>query len=217
MGKFTGFPFHLPGGDVGVAVGGGEYRQEGFKLAAGLARKSFVGSVPVQDINVGPVGEIGPMALKSASRLCGPQMKIPCGLQRLTSTWRVGSTATRALERRRESNPKVTLRLSANRGSDAPRHVRQHCFVAPTLFRAVRTDGHGLLYRHYSSPGSAGSGAGMFRLIEITALVPSTAESYTAGFVYSSAVRFRADCARRGSLLPDIAAAGLSRALWRAA
>src|SRR5450432_2564779 len=49
-GKIVGFPLHLPGGDVGFSVGG-EYRQEGFKLTD--SPEIFVGSVPVQDVNVG--------------------------------------------------------------------------------------------------------------------------------------------------------------------
>ncbi|MGI9114326.1 MAG: hypothetical protein ACR2FX_04710 [Chthoniobacterales bacterium] len=47
--KLTGFPFELPGGKIGVSIGG-EFRQEGFKVVD--SPEIFVGSVPIQNIDV---------------------------------------------------------------------------------------------------------------------------------------------------------------------
>ena len=71
-GELNAFPADLPGGPLGVAVGG-EYRQEGLKLNKGV--ENFVGSVPVSDIEVGRGIEAayGEVSIPIVS----PAMKIP--------------------------------------------------------------------------------------------------------------------------------------------
>jgi iron complex outermembrane receptor protein len=47
--KIVGSPFSLPGGNVGISLGG-EYREEGFRVND--SPEIFVGSVPIQELNL---------------------------------------------------------------------------------------------------------------------------------------------------------------------
>ncbi len=70
--KFTGFPFKLPAGPFGFAIGG-EYRNEGFLVTD--SPEIFIGSVPIQNINTNR--GVYSAYLELSVPLVSPQMKIP--------------------------------------------------------------------------------------------------------------------------------------------
>jgi iron complex outermembrane receptor protein len=71
-GALNGFPFSLPGGPVGFAVGG-EYRDEGLKLND--SSEDFVGSVPAADVEVSRGIEAA--YAEVSIPVVSPSMKIP--------------------------------------------------------------------------------------------------------------------------------------------
>jgi len=173
--KVTGFPFHLPGGDLGVSFGG-EYRQEGFKLQD--SPEIFVGSVPVQDINVG-------RAVKSAYAevsipVIGPQMKIPFVYSLDLDL--AGRFDHYDGVKEDAKVPKVTLRYQPIKDLTL-RATYSNSFVAPTLFQLDGPAATGF------STTITLNGQVQDQAQVLTGsnpdLVPSTAESYTAGIVYS--------------------------------
>ncbi len=196
--KVTGFPFHLPGGDLGVSFGG-EYRQEGFKLQD--SPEIFVGSVPVQDINAG-------RAVKSAYAeisvpIIGPQMNIPGAYSldldlagRFDHYDGVSEDA---------KVPKVTLRYQPIKDLTL-RATYSNSFVAPTLFQLFGPTATG-----FSAPiGSLGGDQAQVQALTNPNLVPSKAESYTAGSSGQPELYSRID--RYSGLLPDPAIRNCRRA-----
>jgi len=155
-------------------VVGGEYRQEGFKLQD--SPEIFIGSVPVQDINVG-------RAVKSAYAeisipIIGPQMNIP-------GAYSLDVDLAGRFDHYDGVNedakvPKVTLRYQPFKDLTL-RATYGNSFVAPTLFQLFGPAATG-----FSAP-IASLGGDQAQVLALTNpnLVPSKAESYTAGFVYS--------------------------------
>ncbi len=174
-GKVYGFPFHLPGGDLGVSFGG-EYRQEGFKLQD--SPEIFVGSVPVQDINAGRA--VKSVYAEVSVPVVGPQMNIPAVYSldidlagRFDHYDGVSEDA---------KVPKVTLRYQPIKDLTI-RATYSNSFVAPTLYELFGPSATGFsnaitLNGNVQDQAQVMSGSN-------PNLVPSTAESYTAGFVYS--------------------------------
>jgi len=174
-GKIYGFPFHLPGGDLGVSVGG-EWRVEGFKLQD--SPEIFVGSVPVQDINAGRT--VKSVYAEISIPIVGPQMKIPFAYSldidlagRFDHYEGVSEDA---------KVPKVTLRYQPFKDLTI-RGTYSNSFVAPTLFELFGPTSTGFstgitLNGNVQDQAQVQTGSN-------PDLVPSTAESYTAGFVYS--------------------------------
>lgn len=171
--KVYGFPVHLPGGDLGVSFGG-EFREEGFKLQD--SPEIFVGSVPVQDINVGRYIESA--YAEVSVPIVGPEMKIP-GIYSLDvdaayrhDTYEHLSTAADV--------PKYTLRYQPIQDLTL-RATYSNSFVAPNLYQL-----DGPVATGFSNPIVAlGGDQAQVESGSNPNLVPSTAESYTAGIVYS--------------------------------
>jgi len=70
--KFTGFPFKLPAGPFGFAIGG-EYRSEGFTVTD--SPEIFIGSVPSQNINTSR--HVYSAYPELANPMCSPTRKRP--------------------------------------------------------------------------------------------------------------------------------------------
>jgi len=172
-GKITGFPFHLPGGDFGIVVGG-EYRQEGFKLQD--SPEIFVGSVPVQDINVGR--SVKSVYAELSIPIVGPQQKVPF-IYSLDVDMAGRFDHYEGVDEDAKV-PKVTLRYQPIKDLTL-RATYADSFVAPTLFQLFGPTATG-----FSTPIlSLGGDQAQVSTPSNPNLVPSKAESYTAGFVYS--------------------------------
>ncbi len=171
--KVTGFPLHLPGGDLGVAFGA-EYREEGFKLQD--SPEIFVGSVPVQDINAGRF--ITSAYAELSVPVVGPQMKIP-GVYSLEVDLAGRHDHYEGINE--DANvPKVTLRWQPIQDLTV-RSTYSDSFVAPTLYQLFGPTSTG-----FSNPiASLGGDQAQVESRSNPDLVPSKAESYTAGLVYS--------------------------------
>src|SRR5450432_740410 len=174
-GKVTGFPLHLPGGDVGVSFGG-EFREEGFKLKD--SPEIFVGSVPVQEINAGRT--VTSAYAELSVPIVGPQMNIP-GVYSFEVD---GAFRYDHYEGVKEDAkvPKVTLRYQPIQDVTM-RATYSNSFVAPTLFQLFGPSATGF------SSGIVLNGVGQDQAQVLTGsnpnLIPSSAESYTAGIVFS--------------------------------
>ncbi len=171
--KVTGFPLHLPGGDVGVAFGA-SYEEEGFKLQD--SPEIFVGSVPVQDINAGRF-QTSAFAELSVP-VIGPQMKIP-GVYSLEVDIAGRHDHYEGISE--DANvPKLTLRWQPIQDLTL-RATYSDSFVAPTLYQLF-----GPVSTGFSNPiASLGGDQAQVESGANPNLVPSKAESYTAGIVYS--------------------------------
>ena len=173
--RITGFPFELPGGGVGVSVGA-EYRDEGFKVAD--SPEIFVGSVPIGIIDVG----------RGISSYYG-EVRIPVVGSEMQVPW-VYSLELSAAGRHdhyegviQDANvPKFTLRYQPIKDLTI-RATYSDSFVAPTLYQLFGPQSEGF------SPTIALNGITQDQAQVLTGsnpnLLPSTAESYTAGLVYS--------------------------------
>ena len=173
--RITGFPFELPGGGVGVSVGA-EYRDEGFKVAD--SPEIFVGSVPIGIIDVG----------RGISSYYG-EVRIPVVGSEMQVPW-VYSLELSAAGRHdhyegvsKDANvPKITLRYQPFKDLTI-RGTYSNSFVAPTLYQLFGPQSTGF------SPTIALNGMTQDQAQVLTGsnpnLTPSTAESYTAGLVYS--------------------------------
>ena len=176
-GKITGFPFHLPGGDLGIVVGG-EYRQEGYKLQD--SPENFVGSVPVQDTNVGRA--VKSVFAEVSIPIIGPQMKIP-------GAYSVDVNLAGRFDHydgvsEDPKVPRVTSRYQPIKDLTF-RATYGNSFVAPTLFQLHGPTETGFLT---STLGFPENQAPTILTGSNLDLVSSTAESYSAGIVY------RPDC-----------------------
>jgi iron complex outermembrane recepter protein len=174
--RVTGFPFELPGGGVGVSVGA-EYRDEGFKVQD--SPEIFVGSVPIGVIDVGRgissyYGEI-------RVPIVGSEMQVP-GVYSLEFSAAGRHDHYEGVSK--DANvPKLTARYQPIKDLTL-RATYSNSFVAPTLYET-------------NGPLSAGFSPqltidGVEQNVQAQVLngsnpnlIPSTAESYTAGIVYS--------------------------------
>jgi len=173
--RITGFPFELPGGGVGVSVGA-EYRDEGFKVAD--SPEIFVGSVPIGIIDVG----------RGISSYYG-EVRVPIVGSEMQVPW-IYSLELSAAGRHdhyegvtQDANvPKLTLRYQPFKDLTI-RSTYSNSFVAPTLYQLFGPQSEGF------SPTIALGGVTQDQAQVLTGsnpnLLPSTAESYTAGIVYS--------------------------------
>lgn len=173
--KVTGFPLHLPGGDLGVSFGG-EYRLEGFKLQD--SPEIFVGSVPVQDINVGRA--VKSVYAEVSIPVIGPQMKIPFAYSLDLDL--AGRFDHYDGVKEDAKVPKVTLRYQPIKDLTL-RATYSNSFVAPTLYQLVGPSATG--FSTTITLNGQVQDQAMVQTGSNPNLVPSTAESYTAGMVYS--------------------------------
>ncbi len=173
--RITGFPFELPGGGVGVSVGA-EYRDEGFKVQD--SPEIFVGSVPIGIIDVG----------RGISSYYG-EVRIPIVGSEMQVPW-VYSLEVSAAGRHDHYEgvtkdadvPKLTIRYQPIKDLTI-RGTYSNSFVAPTLYQLFGPQSSGF------SPSISINGVVQDQPQVLTGsnpnLQPSTAESYTAGIVYS--------------------------------
>jgi iron complex outermembrane recepter protein len=179
--KFTGFPFSLPAGPFGFAIGG-EYRQEGLK--AQDSPEIFVGSVPIADINRNR--GIYSLYAELNFPLVSPQMKIP-GIYAMDLSLAGRHDHYDGVSK--DANvPKVTFRYQPIQDLTI-RASFANSFVAPNLFQLFGPSATG-----FSAGLSLAPGPGQAAVVQDQAqvltgsnpnLVPSTAQSYSAGMVYS--------------------------------
>ena len=173
--KIVGFPFELPGGPLGVSLGV-EYRIEGFKVDDSV--EGFIDSVPILPINRGRF--IDSVYGEVRIPIVGSEMNIPgiynleIGLSGRYDHYEGISTDSKV--------PKYTLRYQPIKDLTL-RGTYSNSFVAPTLYQLYGPTSTGFSQTLDFGFGPedqahelSGSNAG---------LVPATAESYTAGIVYS--------------------------------
>jgi iron complex outermembrane recepter protein len=171
----TGFPFAIPGGEVGVA-GGVEYRAEGFKFQD--SPEIFIGSVPTPASNHGRniFGAFAEVAIP----IVGSQQEIPFiySLEvRLAGRYDVyeGIAGDSKV-------PKVMMRYQPIKDVTV-RGTYSNSFIAPDLFQLFGPTAFGF------SPTISFNGVQQDQAQgEFTTnpnLTPSTAQSWTGGIVYS--------------------------------
>jgi iron complex outermembrane receptor protein len=172
--KIVGFPFSLPAGKVGLSLGA-EYRVEGF--AAIDSPEIFLGSTPVSDINVKRnitsfYGEVSVPIVSSAMNVPFVYNLEMNGAFRHDHYKGVNPDA---------NVPKITLRWQPTPDMTI-RATYSASFIAPTLFQ---TNGPNL--EAFTAAINLGQGAEQAQILSgsNTALAQSTAETYTAGIVYS--------------------------------
>jgi len=173
--KIVGFPFSLPAGKVGFTLGG-EYRVEGFKVAD--SPEIFVGSVPIGQINV--KRDIESVFTEIQIPIVSSAMHVP-GVYNLELDL-AGRFDHYAGVSEDAKVPKVGLRYQPIPDLTL-RSTFSNSFVAPNLFQT-------------NGPSSTGftSSITLHGVVQDQAqvqtgsnpdLVPSTAQSITAGLVYS--------------------------------
>ncbi len=173
--KLTGFPFELPGGKIGVSVGA-EWRQEGFKVAD--SPEIFIGSVPIGNISV--KRDIYSFFGELSIPIVGSSMKVP-GIYSLELTL-AGRYDHYAGISEDAKVPKIEFRYQPIKDLTL-RATYSNSFIAPTLFQTQGPTVQGF------SPAITLEGQVQDQAQVLGGsnpnLIPSTAESYTAGFVYS--------------------------------
>jgi iron complex outermembrane receptor protein len=179
--RITGFPFKLPGGQVGVSFGG-EYRTEGFKIDA--SPEIFVGSVPVQEINANRY--IYSAFAEVSIPIVGRDQGIP-GIYSLELNSAFRHDSYEGLSE--DANvPKFTLRYQPIKDLTL-RATYSNSFVAPNLYQLFGPINQGFTPPVSLAPGPGQAPVpqdqGQVRSGSNPDLVPSKAESYTVGLVYS--------------------------------
>lgn len=173
--KISGFPLKLPGGDLGVAFGG-EYRREGFKVQD--SPEIFVGSVPIQEINAGRY--IDSFYAEIDVPIIGSPQQIP-GIYSLSVDLAGRYDHYEGVDEDAKV-PKVTLRYQPIQDVTL-RATYSNSFIAPNLFQLDGPTTQGF------SPSITLNGHNQDQAQVLAGsnpdLVPSKAESYTAGIVYS--------------------------------
>lgn len=174
-GKLVGFPLTLPGGKVGISLGG-EYRIEGFKVQD--SPEIFVGSVPIQEINASR--SIYSFYGEASVPIVGPAMSIPLVYSLELNL--AGRYDHYEGVKEDAKVPKITLRYQPIKDITL-RATYSNSFVAPTIYqlRGPVTSGF--------APPITLNGVPQDQAQAQTGsnpdLIPSKAESYTAGAVYS--------------------------------
>ncbi len=173
--KLVGFPFELPGGKIGLSLGG-EFRQEGFKLAD--SPEIFLGSIPVGNISV--KRDIYSFFGELNVPIIGSSMNVP-GVYNLEMTLAGRYDHYEGVSEDAKV-PKFELRYQPIKDLTL-RGTYSNSFVAPNLFQT-----NGPLASGFSASltiNGVPSGQGHVESGSNPNLIPSTAESYTAGLVYS--------------------------------
>ena len=174
-GKVVGFPFSIWGGKVGFSFGG-EFRVEGFKVLD--SPEIFVGSVPIQQINVRR--DIGSIYLETSIPIVGSEQHIT-GIYNLELDLAGRHDHYEGVSE--DANvPKITLRYQPIPDLTL-RGTFSNSFVAPTLYQLDGPSATGF------STTISFNGVVQDQAQVLTGsnpdLIPSTAQSITAGLVYS--------------------------------
>lgn len=179
--RITGFPFKLPGGALGLSLGG-EYREEGFKVND--SPEIFVGSVPIQEINRGRSIEsaYGELSIP----IVGSDMHVPF-VYNLELSLAGRYDHYQGVDEDAKV-PKITLRYQPIKDLTL-RATYSNSFVAPTLYQLFGPQSSGFSDSITLFNPATGNQEVQDQAQVVTGsnpnLVPSTAESYTAGLVYS--------------------------------
>jgi iron complex outermembrane receptor protein len=179
--RITGFPFRLPGGQVGVSFGG-EYRTEGFKVDA--SPEVFLGSVPILEINRNRGIYSG--FVEVSVPIIGRDMNVPF-VHSLELNAAFRHDHYEGIEE--DANvPKFTLRYQPIKDLTV-RATYSNSFVAPNLYQLFGPVNQGFTPPVSLSPGPGlppvPQDQGQLRSGSNPGLLPSKAESYTAGIVWS--------------------------------
>ena len=173
--KVVGFPFSIPGGKVGFSIGG-EFRVEGFKVAD--SPEIFIGSVPIGIINVRR--DIGSFYAETNIPIVGSEMKVP-GIYNLELDLAGRYDHYEGVSEDAKV-PKITLRYQPIPDLTI-RGTFSNSFVAPTLYQL-----DGPVISGFSTTitlnGNVQDQAQVLNGSNPD-LIPSTAQSWTAGLVYS--------------------------------
>ena len=173
--KIQGYPFSLPGGKVGFALGG-EYRVEGFKVAA--SPEIFVGSVPIQEVN--KRRSISSAFAEINIPITSPSMNL-AGFYALEIALAGRYDHYEGIDEDAKV-PKVALRYQPIKDLTL-RATYSNSFIAPNLYQTVGPSSQGF------SQGITFAGVpqdqAQVRSGSNPDLVPSNAENYSAGLVYS--------------------------------
>jgi iron complex outermembrane recepter protein len=179
--KFTGFPFSLPAGPFGFAIGG-EYRQEGLKAVD--SPEVFVGSVPIADINRNR--GIYSLYAELNFPLISPQMKIPAFYSLELSL--AGRHDHYDGVSKDANVPKIQLRWQPIQDLTL-RGTFANSFVAPNLYQLFGPASTGFSPTITLFNPVTGRNETQDQAQVVTGsnrdLIPSTAQSWTAGAVYS--------------------------------
>jgi len=173
--KIVGFPFSLPAGKVGFTLGG-EYRLEGFKVKD--SPEVFLASVPIQDINK-----------KRAIQSVFSEISIPI----VSSAMNIPAIYSLELNLAGRYDhydgvdedakvPKITLRYQPIKDLTL-RATYSNSFIAPNLYQQFGPSSTG--FSQALTFNGVPQDQAQVLALSNPDLNPSTAESYTAGLVYS--------------------------------
>ena len=178
----TGLPFKLPGGPLGIAFGG-QYDESGFKVQD--SPEIFISSVPIQEIN----------ATRSHYSFFG-EVSIPIfgSAQQITGLYNLELSLAGRYDHYEGVDedakvPKIGLRYQPFKDLTL-RATYSNSFVAPNLYQLVGPSSTG--FSPTISLNTPVTGAPVTQNTQAQVLtgsnadlIPSTAESYGAGLVYS--------------------------------
>lgn len=180
--RITGLPFKLPGGYVGIAIGG-EYREEGFKVQD--SPEIFIQSVPIQEINANRsiysfFGELSIPIVGSSQHVPGIY-SLELNLAGRYDHYEGVSEDAKV--------PKISLRYQPIKDLTL-RATYSNSFVAPNLYQLIGPTSSGFSPTVSLINPATGQSEQQNTQAQALAgsnpnLVPSTAESYSAGLVYS--------------------------------
>ncbi len=180
--KLTGFPVKLPAGPFGFALGF-EYRNEGYKVSD--SPEIFIGSVPVTEVSLSRWTYAA--FLEVSIPLVSPQMKIP-GIYSMDLTLAGRHDHYQGINK--DANvPKVTFRYQPIKDLTL-RASFANSFVAPNLYQLYGPASVGFTGTITLPTGPAptdplANGQANVSIGSNPNLVPSTAQSYGFGAVYS--------------------------------
>ena len=173
--KIVGFPFSLPGGKVGLSLGG-EYRVEGFKVAD--SPEIFLNSTPIGIID--KKRDIDSFFAEVAVPIVSSAMNVPFVYNLELSL--AGRYDHYQHVSEDAKVPKISLRYQPIKDLTL-RATYSDSFVAPNLYQLFGPAGQG------SSTTIRLDGVVQDQAAVLTPsnpdLIPSTAETYAAGLVYS--------------------------------
>jgi len=173
--KLVGFPFELPGGKIGLSIGA-EFRQEGFKVQD--SPEIFVGSVPIQNIDV--KRDIYSVFGELDIPIIGASMNVP-GVYNLELNL-AGRYDHYDGVSEDAKVPKISLRYQPIKDLTL-RATYSNSFIAPTLYETQGPNSTG--FSNGITFGGTPQGQAQVLSGSNSSLIPSTAENYSAGFVYS--------------------------------
>jgi iron complex outermembrane receptor protein len=173
--RVVGFPFELPGGKLGVSVGA-SVAQAGFKIID--SPEIFVGSVPVGNISI--KRDIYSIFGEVSVPIVGSSMNIP-GVYSFELNLAGRFDHYENIDEDAKI-PKVSIRYQPIHDLTL-RATYSNSFIAPNLFQLVGPAASG--FTNPITLGGVVQDQAQIAVFTNPDLNPSTAENYSAGFVYS--------------------------------